>query len=534
MSGMKSLRRPGCYLLLTVLLQFGGGRVIAAERPNIVLIMADDMGYSDLGCFGGEIDTPYLDSLAAGGLRFARFYSENMCWVSRASLLTGVYHLTSLRESALNPRCPTLAEILGGRGYLTALSGKWHLARYDDQSTWPNQRGFQRFFGTLGGAGSFFAPSHLKRDNADASAEFARDDFYYTDAISDNAVGCIREARPGQPLFLYVAYTAAHWPLHAFPKDIEKYRGRFAKGWDEMRQSRFARMKELGVLPPNAVLSPRHPEVPAWTDEKHPEWQQRRMEVYAAQVEVMDRGIGRIIRALQDGGRFDSTLVMFMVDNGGCHVEYPPNRKGDYLPAQTRDGRPMRPGNLPDILPGPEDTYQSYGHGWANLSNTPYRLFKQYDHEGGIHTPMIAHWPKGIKGAGQVSFATAHLVDVLPTVLDLTGTTHPDRRGGAKTHAPEGTSLRPVFETGSRPPPKALFFNHAKGQAIRQGDWKLVKIAGDGGRKKGGKSSGGGWELYDLATDASELHDLAASKPGKVAELAQEFDRWVKRSRQRE
>jgi len=416
------------------------------------------------------------------------------------------------------------------------MSGKWHLARNDDQATWPNQRGFERFFGTLGGAGSFYAPSQLIRDNADASAEFARKDFYYTDAISDNAVRDIKAARREQPLFLYVAYTAAHWPLHAFPKDIEKYRGRFARGWDKLRQSRFARMKELGVIPPGAVLSPRHPEVPAWRDEAHREWQQRRMEVYAAQVEVMDRGIGRILAALGESGRLENTLVMFMVDNGGCHVEYPPTRKGEYLPEKTRDGRPMRPGNLPDIMPGPEDTYQSYGYGWANLSNTPFRLFKQYDHEGGIHTPMIAHWPRGIPSRGKVTFEVAHLVDVLPTVLEITGTSPRRELAGKPAYPPDGASLLPVFTTGTRPAPKALYFSHASGRAIRQGDWKLVSAAaaGSDGRKREGKSAPPRWELYNLADDPSELNNLVPERPELVAGLAAEFDNWVKVSRQRD
>ncbi len=528
------MRSIGAKFLILLCSLAGGHCSFAAERPNIVLIMSDDMGYSDLGRFGGEIDTPNLDKLADGGMRFARFYSENMCWVSRASLLTGVYHTTSLRKSALSPHCVTVAELLREQGYFTAMSGKWHLARYGDQSTWPNQRGFQRFLGTLGGAGSFFAPSHLIRDNQDASAEFARKDFYYTDAISDNAVNYIGEAKPDQPLFLYVAYTAAHWPLHALPKDIEKYRGRFAKGWDELRKSRHARMKELGVIALDTSLSPRHPNVPAWEDEPSKEWQQRRMEVYAAQIDVMDRGIGRIIDALKKSGRFENTLVMFMYDNGGCHVEYPPTRKGDYLPEKTRDGRPMRPGNLPDIMPGPEDTYQSYGHGWANLSNTPFRLFKQYDHEGGIHTPMIAHWPKGITGRGKVSFAVSHLVDVMPTVLQLTGTTYPVKWNGLAIHPAIGQSLLPVFETGKRPLPRALYFSHNKGQAIHKGDWKLVALKEGGGKKKGGKSKGPKWELYNITEDPSELNDLAATMPDKVRELAKEFSRWLKESQAKE
>jgi len=511
-------------LLAAGLLAIGAVR---AERPNIVLIMSDDMGYSDLGCFGGEIDTPQLDSLADGGLRFARFYSQNMCVVSRACLLTGVYHKTSLRKKAVSTRCPTVAECLRDAGYFTAMAGKWHLARYDDQSTWPNQRGFQRFYGTLGGAGSFFAPSNLIRDNEDASHEFEKNpDYYYTDAISDSAVSYIREAKDDQPLFLYVAYTAAHWPLHAKPADIAKYKGRYSAGWDALREKRFARMKELGVIRDDTKLSPRHPDVPAWQEEEHRAWQERRMEVYAAQVDVMDRGIGRIVQTLKDTGRFENTLLLYMIDNGGCHVEYPPTRKGDYLPEKTRDGRAMRPGNLPDILPGPEETYQSYGYGWANLSNTPFRLFKQHDHEGGIHTPLIAHWPRGVAARGAVTYQVGHLIDVMPTVLELAMAKRPGKTEDGRAHPLDGRSLAPIFAGRERPEPKRLFFANARGQAIRQGNWKLVTV-------KAGKRKPRQWELYNLREDPSELNDLAAAQPERVKTMAAAFDRWLKESEKR-
>ncbi|MBL6764679.1 MAG: arylsulfatase [Verrucomicrobiae bacterium] len=512
------------FLLAAGLLLGHEGR---ADRPNIVLIMSDDMGYSDLGCFGGEIDTPSLDSLAAGGLRFSRFYSQNMCVVSRACLLTGVYHTTSVRQKAISPLCPTIAECLREAGYFTAMAGKWHLARYEDEATWPNQRGFQRFYGTLGGAGSFFAPSNLIRDNKDASDEFETDrDYYYTDAISDNAVNYIREAKDDQPLFLYVAYTAAHWPLHAKPADIAKYRGKYSKGWDALRKERFARMKELGVIRKDTELSPRNPEVPAWQDEEHPEWQERRMEVYAAQVEVMDRGIGRIIDTLKKTGRFENTLILFMIDNGGCHVEYGPNRKGDYLPDTTRDGRPMRPGNLPSIMPGPEDTYQSYGYGWANLSNTPFRLFKQHDHEGGIHTPLIAHWPKGVPSRGSVTYQIGHLIDVMPTALELAGAKRPKTTSAGKSHPLDGQSLLPVFEGRERDEPKTHFFANAQGQAVRQGEWKLVRV-------RAGKKKSSNWELYNLREDPTELRDLADKNPGRVGTLTKLFENWLARSSKR-
>lgn len=501
------------------------------DQPNIVLIMSDDMGYSDLGCFGGEIETPNLDSLGYGGLRFARFYSQNMCVVTRASMLTGVYHKTSLRKKAINTRCVTIAEMLKGQGYFTAMAGKWHLARYDDQSTWPNQRGFDRYYGILGGAASFFAPSHLIRDNQNASAEFEAQDYYFTDAISDSAVDYIKEAKEDQPVFLYVAYTAAHWPLHARDSDIAKYRGRYSQGWDELRESRYARMQELGVIRKGTLLSPRNDDVPAWKDTKNKEWQARRMEVYAAQVDVMDQGIGRIIATLKDTGRFENTLIMFMIDNGGCHVEYGKDRKGDYLPKTTRDGRPMRPGNLSDIMPGPEDTYQSYGYGWANAGNTPFRYFKQHDHEGGIHTPMIAHWPKGILGKGSVTYQLASVNDIMSTALDVAGSEYPKQFNGNEIYPTDGSTLTPIFKGRERPEPKVLYFQQAHGQAIRKGDWKLVAIKG---KHKKGKKKSVNWELYNITEDPAELDNLAKKKPGKVKELAAEFSRWIKKSAARE
>lgn len=496
-----------------------------AEHPNVVVIMADDMGYSDIGCFGGEIRTPNLDSLAESGLRFTNFYSENMCWVSRAALLTGVYHKTSMINGALHPRCEALPEALRRNGYQTRMSGKWHLGG-KGYRIYPVDRGYDEFYGILGGASSFFAPAHLTRNRTSVDSEAINNpDYYITDAISNEAVRMIRESKAEQPLFLSVAYTAAHWPLHARLEDIAKYSGRYARGWDVLREERLARMKRLGIVSNDTQLSPRHPNVPAWKDEKHKAWQERRMEVYAAQVTVMDSGIGRILSALKETQRFENTLIFFTIDNGGCHVEYTPDRKGDYLPERTRDGRPMRPGNLPEIMPGPEDTYQSYGYGWANVSNTPYRYFKQFDHEGGIRTSMIAHWPKGISGRGDMIPAVSHLIDIMPTVLEVTGTS-----AASQPIPTDGHSLAAAFRGEDLADHEALFFDHAKGRALRQGKWKLVT-------EKGGKKSTPKWELYNLDKDPLELTNMAKKLPGKVQELSdlwqRESDRHAKQASQR-
>jgi arylsulfatase A-like enzyme len=491
----------------------------AASRPNIVMIMADDMGYSDLGCYGSELETPALNRLAARGLRFTHHHTENMCVPTRSSLMSGLYNTVALENHHISQRCATVAELLREAGYATYMSGKWHLARPNDRENLPCQRGFEQFFGTIIGAGSFYAPASLMRNNENAEEEFQQKDFYYTDAISDNAVRFIGDAaRKDKPFFLYVAYTAAHWPLHAFPEDIARYQGKYAKGWDKLRLERHARMKELGVINPAWRLSPRHHAVPAWEAEPHQKWQQRRMEVYAAQVNRMDRGIARLVDALQRSGHIDNTLLVFQIDNGGCHVEYTPDRKGAHLPEKTRDGRPMRPGNLPDIMPGPEDTYQSYGHGWANASNTPFRLFKQYDHEGGIMTPLVVHWPKVITKGGQITEQVSHVIDLTPTFLDAAGVSHPRTFRGRQILPPDGTSLLPVFQGKQREPHEALYWKWAHGRAVRVGRWKLAAVDKNP------------WELYDLDADGTELVDLSKKMPERVRELDTLWKRWAART----
>lgn len=497
------------YLILAVA-SLTAAASAKAPRPNIVFIIADDMGYSDLGCYGGEIQTPSLDRLASNGLRFTHYYTENMCAPTRATLLTGQYQLRGFNSG----RNVTIAEALAGGDYLSCMSGKWHNTNDTAGGLLaPLKRGFDKFYGTPIGCGSFFAPLKLSRDGKNAEDEWKRPDFFYTDAITDNAIDYVEGTPDETPIFLYVAYTAAHWPLHALPEDIAKYKGKYAMGWDRLRNQRLARMKELGVIEPHAELSPRNPNVPAWKDEEHKAWQERRMEVYAAQVDRMDQGIGRLIETLKASGRFDNTLLMFTLDNGGCHVEYGPTRKGEFLNKTTRDGRPMRVGNLPEIMPGPEDTWQSYGHGWANASNTPFRLFKQHSHEGGVRVPLIVHWPETIKQGG-ITDQVAHVMDVLPTILDATDVPYPAKRDGKTVLPADGKSMLPIFRGEQREGHDALFFQHARGKAVRQGDWKLVQV---------GKTP---WELYNLKADPIEVNDLAEAQPERVAALARLWDAW--------
>jgi arylsulfatase A-like enzyme len=510
------------------------------KRPNIVLILNDDMGYSDLGCYGGEVQTPTLDRLARDGLRFSQFYNTARCSPSRASLLTGLHpHQTGIGiltydsgpegyAGNLNQRCVTIAEVLKSGGWRTYMSGKWHVSSNLKQPTdsWPMQRGFDRFFGTIIGAGSFYDPNTLTRGNANAEAEARADGFFYTDAISDQAAAYIRDhaaTHPDEPFFEYVAYTAPHWPLHAHDEDIAKYKGRFDAGWDALRDERLDRLVADGLLAPQWRLSPRDPSQPAWSEAEHKGWLLRCMEVYAAQIDRMDQGIGRIVQALEDTGRLDDTLIIFLADNGACAEDIPEGVSIEELVDKlmiarehTRDGRPVRIGNNVDVMPGPEDTYQSYGTAWANLSNTPFRLYKHWIHEGGIATPLIFHWPEGITQRGAIRHTPGYLPDIMATIVDVTGVAYPQAYAGREVLPLEGQSLAPAFDVdiAERAP---MFWEHEGNAAVRIGDWKLVR------------KFPGAWELYDLQADRTELNDLAATHPELVEDMAAQYEAWAQR-----
>jgi len=527
------------------------------NRPNILLILNDDMGYSDLGCYGGEVRTPNLDGLAAGGIRFTQFSSTPRCSPSRASLMTGLHpHQVGIGiltgydgpdgyEGNLNHNGITLAELLGAGGYRTYMSGKWHLTRDDYQrdpgcDSRPERRGFDRYFGTLCGAGNYFSPRMIVRDGRFIDEEVRNDpDFYYTDAISDHAADFIdrhfRET-PDRPFFQYVAYTAPHWPLHAKPAAIARYKGRFAAGWDELRRQRLRRMIDLGLIDPAWRLSPRDPAVPAWADAPDKPWQERRMEVYAAQIDCMDQGIGRILDALRRHGQLDNTLILFLSDNGGCaeelSAEWGRQAAGREIGTGscTPDGRPVRYGNDPHIMPGDESTYQSYGVEWANLSNTPFRLYKHWTHEGGIATPLIVHWPAGITARGELRHQPGQLTDIMATLVDITGIGYPEEFNGRRILPMEGTSLVPVFEGRDRD--VTLLFEHEGNAAVRRGRWKLVRnftgaTSGRGGFDPADRR--GGWELYDMDADRTESCDVAAAHPRRVAEMVAEYEAWAAR-----
>ena len=355
-------------------------------RPNILLIMADDMGFSDIGCYGGEISTPNLDALAAGGLRFRQFYNAARCCPTRAALLTGVYqhqagvgHMVNDRgrpgyEGFLNDRCATIAEALAPAGYVTMISGKWHVG--EEPPHWPDQRGFQRSFGLISGGSNYFKLDSARQMALDGAPWTPPDDgsFYMTDAFADQAVRFLADSVPAdKPFFLYLPFTAPHWPLHAREEDIEPYKGKYAMGWDALREQRYARMRQMGLIDPSWPLSPRDEESPPWEDVENKALEQRRMEVYAAMITVMDRAIGRVLDQIRSMGRGDDTLVLFLADNGGCHED-----------ADIPQGTPRNTWGDPDAMPGPADSFDGYGLPWANVSNTPFRRFKSWVHEGGI------------------------------------------------------------------------------------------------------------------------------------------------------
>ncbi len=511
------------------------------------------MGYSDLGCYGGEIDTPNLDKMAARGSRFTQFYNTARCSPSRASLLTGLHpHQCGIGvltddtgpegySDDLNQNCVTIAEVLRSAGYRTYMSGKWHMSHElnTPSDSWPNQRGFDEFYGTIVGAGSYFHPKSFIRNNEHIEQEAIDDDsFYYTDAISDQAVDYIkRQAGSDKPFFLYTAYTAPHWPLQARESDIERYKGRFDDGWDTLRLRRIERMREEGILADHWEMSPRDPAQTPWEQAENKDWQTRRMEVYAAQITVMDEGIGRIVDSLEETGQLEDTVIIFLADNGGCAEELSPgwlaNRDEPFFyRGQARNGEPVRFGNDPEIVPGPENTYTSYGVPWANLSNTPFRMYKHWTHEGGIATPLIVQWQGGLKSVtGGLHHGPAQLPDVMATVFDITGAAYLEEYKGNPISPIEGESFLKTLKGGEyeRGP---LFWEHEGNAAMREGKWKLVRnFTGAASATPGFDPQGrrGKWELYDMDQDRTELNDLSESEPDRVVRMTAKYEKWAAR-----
>lgn len=464
---------------------------VFADRPNIVLIMADDLGFSDLGCYGSEIQTPNLDRLAKNGLKFTQFYNTAKCHSSRVSLLTGLY--CDQAGGASLSRGATIAEVLKPAGYSTWMTGKWHL---NEQ---PTDFGFQKYWGHLSGATNFFTGDNSFRLNGKewhVPKMLNERPFYTTNAITDFALQFLSEEdidSDSNPFFLYIAYNAPHYPLHAPKKDVEKYNGAYDVGWDVIRKLRYQNQVKSGLIPEKFKLSPRAPHIPAWSDIKETEkqWEAKRMEVFAAMIDIIDQNIGRLLSDLKSRGVLDNTLFLFCADNGGCPFE------------RTR-GR--------NIAPWDPDSYWTYDASWAQVSNTPFRLYKQNQHEGGISSPLIAHWPKGLKvKAGSITRQPAHLIDFMATFIELGKATYPRKIGNRQVDPLEGKSLTPIFNNEKRDGHDSMYFHFGTDRALRQGKWKLVSA-------KGGK-----WELYNLDNDRTELKDLSAKYPQKVSQMSKEW-----------
>lgn len=524
----------------------------ADKRPNIIVILVDDLGYSDLGCYGSEIHTPNLDKLAENGLRFTRFYNASRSCPTRASLLTGLYqHQAGIGRMTFNQNLPgyrgqltengvTIAEALKDAGYNTSMVGKWHIAEtplkkdqrdwlnhqvfYDDfadKKCYPVNRGFDKYHGVIYGVVDYFDPFSLV--DGETPVNQVPEDYYITQALSDTAVSYVNQfAHSDKPFFMHLAYTAPHWPLHALPEDIAKYENVYKVGWDKIREERYKRMKELKIFgDSDNFLSPRHFQ-DAWEENKTREWDARAMAVHAAMIDRLDQGIGQLTATLEKNGELDNTLILFMSDNG-CSSEdcqnYSPGEND--RPDMTRKGEPMIYPKNKEVMPGPQTTYAGLGAKWANVANTPFRFWKAKSYEGGICTPMIAYWPKGIKKEkGKVTAEMGHVIDIMATCLDLAKAEYPTEYNGNKIIPLEGKSLVPVFKKGKREGHQYLGFEHFHERAFMDNyGWKIVKQSG----KKAV------WELYNLNEDRSELNNLAAKYPERVKELEAQYKIWAER-----
>jgi arylsulfatase len=478
----------------------------SAPRPNIVLILCDDMGFSDIGCYGGEVQTPTLDRLASEGMRFTQFYNNAKCTTTRASIITGLY---PRRQGGLLQRnMVTLGEVMRAAGYRTILSGKWHLGR--GENTHPFRRGFDAYYGLLDGCCNFFNPMQADPPYKGGRVRhFGQDDrritefppgYYTTDAFTDHAITHMNEAAAaGQPFFLHLCYTAPHYPLHAKAEDIAKYRGKFKLGWDVMRRLRYERQIALGLLDPETwKLSGRDSRSYDWAEADH-DFEDHRMAVYAAMIDAMDRNIGRLMDALRQSGVADNTLLLFLSDNGGCSEE-----PGGRDPSQR--------------TPGPGTDYVAVGPAWGWAQNAPFRRYKSWVHEGGITTPLIAWWP-GHVPANSWCRQPAHIIDFMPTFLELAGGTYPKTFAGQEILPVEGKSLQALLRGNKRKPHSQLCWEWAGNRAIRAGDLKLVW---DKGVKK--------WELYDLSQDRTETNDLADQQAARVRALSDAWFAWAEQT----
>ena len=507
------------------------------RRPNVILILADDMGFADLGHMGSEIKTPHLDAMARHGAVLTSMYNCARCCPTRASLLTGltphkagIGHMgadlgSPAYQGFLRQDTATIAERLRSNGYRTLMSGKWHVGGdlwAKRVSTWrsgdpdrptPLQRGFDRFYGILDGVTHFFSPHCIFED--DRQIEVAPEGYYFTDVITDKAIGMIDESVSlEQPFFLYLAHAAPHWPMHAYEEDIAKYDGVYNKGWDAIRTARHEEMLSRGVLQHKWDISPRDEAAPAWSEAPHQDWEASRMAVYAAMVDRMDQSIGRVVQKLKDLGQFDNTVIMFLSDNGGCAEFMAEDGWAKFMPDVHNDGRKIEMGNRPSLRPGGPLTYMSYDLPWANVSNAPFRLFKHWVHEGGISTPLVVQWPGKIP-RGTVSHEPCHVSDILPTIMEITGTAMAQEINERKVQTPDGESFASLLKGRAWTRDQPIGWEHEGNCAIRQGNLKLVKKFEQP------------WELYDMEKDRTELHDLAPRHPELQKKMALRYEGWA-------
>lgn len=521
-------------------------------RPNIILIMADDLGYSDLGCYGGEINTPNLDKIAKQGLQFTQFYNISRCCPTRAALLTGTYNhaagigdMTTKKDDQaykgyLGENTVTIAEVLKEAGYRTAMAGKWHVSNTLTQSDpqeqlrwlnhqaayplfspleqYPTKRGFEKFYGTIWGVIDFFDPFSLVEGTKPVTS--IPKNYYHTDAINDKTAEYVREfSKSDQPFFLYVAHNAPHWPIQALPEDIAKYENTYKEGWETIRQRRYEKMVHLGLIDSTITkLSPRYPAQMGWDDNPHKEWDARAMAVHAAMIDRMDQGIGRILKSLEETGEIDNTIIVFLSDNGASAERSDQYGPGFDRPSETRDGQQISYATDKSVMPGAQTTFFSIGPDWANVANTPYRLWKSQSLEGGIHTPMLVSWPKGIANKGDRSARVSHVMDFMATFMEVAGATYPKEYAGKSILPLEGQSFVSVLNGENDKGHEILFNEHEGSKYVRQNDWKLVMTKED---EK--------WHLYNLTNDPTELNDLTIQHPDKVKSLIRMWDNWAKK-----
>jgi len=509
----------------------------AKSSPNIIIILVDDMGFSDIGSYGGEIETPNLDALARGGVRYSDFYNASRCCPTRASLMTGLHpHVTGIGHMTnppgtrkhdygedfpnyrgfLNRECVTLAELLGSAGYSSYLAGKWHLGG-SHKSLWPLQRGFDRFYGCVAGSTRFFSPDTDQREgrgiysgNQPVRKVTSTTDraYYTTDAFTDHAIRFIKEGDKKKPFFLYLSYTAPHWPHQAHEEDIDKYRGKYLKGWDVLRKERHQRQIQLGLFEKEQRLSPRDEKVPAWStlDLEKKKEMDLRMAVYAAMIDCIDQNVGKLLHVLKKREQFENTMILFLTDNGAC-----------------AEGAVLGRGEIHDIDKRNLETNNNYGAAWANLSSTPFRLYKHFTHEGGSATPFFIHWPSGIKPQKKWYRSQAQLLDVFPTLLEVCGVKYPESFEDRKLSPLRGISLSPSFLGKPLERSKPMFSEHENNAFMIDGKWKLVG--------KGVSSPKGPeiekWELYNLKEDRTELNNLALIKKDRLQSMAKAWHDWA-------